>query len=173
MKPQTKIHPKVNPFHLPARGFIPSFTLIEIAVVLIISGSVMTMAMWSYNNGMKYLRTYLAQEETNQELALFITHFTRDLDVATGVSVKRGNLILENSNMVNEYAFFTDILICYQENQTDTFRLPVVLFDYQTDAETEQLITRIDITLGLPGLTEPLTFYKTYQGQTYFYAHEY
>lgn len=158
------------------KGFctkVKAFTLIEVTVVLIISGTVMTLAMWSYSNVMKYLRTYNEQEAANQELVLFLSHFTADLENAVVITGKRGSLQLEFPEGVVSYDFYSDLILRAEYQYPDTFFLKTLLFDYEPLPLQKDWVERVYLTLELSGAEYPMTFYKNYSHQQLFQAYEY
>jgi prepilin-type N-terminal cleavage/methylation domain-containing protein len=152
---------------------VKAFTLIEVTVVLIISGTVMTLAMWSYSNVMKYLRTYNEQEAANQELVLFLSHFTADLEKAAVVTEKRGSLQLEFPESVVSYDFYSDLILRTEYQYPDTFFLKTLLFDYEPLPLQKDWVEQVYLTLELSGTEYPMAFYKNYSHQQLFQAYEY
>lgn len=153
---------------------IKAFTLIEIVVVLIISTTVMTLAMWSYGNISKYLRTYSNQENLNQELALFLTHFRADLDETQWITEKNGTLELHGfKNELITYDFYEEYAIRYFYGYPDTFYVSTMDFTYVPEPFNNEWISEIQLTLKASGVEYPFTFYKLYTNQQLFQAHEY
>jgi prepilin-type N-terminal cleavage/methylation domain-containing protein len=151
-----------------------AFTLIEIVIVLVISSTVITLAMWSYLNVAKYLKTYAENEHQNQELALFITHFSMDLDEASQVVENRDYLQLQfENNTPVEYDFYSDKIIRYCNNFPDTFLVSIRQVDYIPESNTDDWISEIHLDIGISSVQFPLVFYKFYTPQQLFQAYEY
>ncbi|MFA6404263.1 MAG: type II secretion system protein [Salinivirgaceae bacterium] len=153
---------------------IKAFTLIEIVVVLIISTTVMTLAMWSYGNISKYLRTYSNQENLNQELALFLTHFRADVDESLLITEKNGTLELHDfKDELITYDFYEEYAIRYFYGYPDTFKVNTMDFTYIQEPFNKEWIGEIHLTVKASGVEYPFTFYKFYTNQQLFQAHEY
>ncbi len=153
---------------------VKAFTLLEIIIVLIISSTVITLAFWSYLNVSKYLKTYNENETLNQELVLFLSHFSNDISKAYTITEEKGYLHVNyyNSDPI-EYDFYEDFIIRYFQNYPDTFKVSAVNYSYATEPLNDNWISEIHLTLQASGVEYPLVFNKYYTNQQLFQAYEY
>jgi type II secretory pathway pseudopilin PulG len=151
---------------------LPAFTLMEILVVLVISSTVISLALWSYVNVSRYLNSYQEHEAANQEMALFITHFQHDVDRAHVISDKKGYLHLMDFNGEEiSYDFFEDYTIRYFYNYPDTFFVKIKQARFVPLAANPAWINEITLSLQVSGVEYPMTFYKFYSNQQLFQAY--
>jgi prepilin-type N-terminal cleavage/methylation domain-containing protein len=152
--------------------YLAAFTLIEIMVVLVISGTVISLALWSYLNISRYLDTYQKNEAVNQEMALFLFHFQYDIDQAVYLTEKNGSLTCVDFNEdYISYDFFEDYTIRYYYNYPDTFFVQIPKITWEAIPGNVSLIQRIELTLQTTGIEYPMIFYKNYSNQQLFQAY--
>lgn len=153
---------------------IKAFTLIEVLIVFIITSTVILLAMWSYMNVMSYLKSYNQNENINQELALFLDYFNKDMDKAKELLDTRDALQL---NYYNQdpifYEFYNNFVLREQYSYQDTFWVNINTYDYKFEELNEDWVSEIFLEINVSGVNYPLYFYKNYSNQQLFEKYEY
>lgn len=127
---------------------IPGATLIEVIVVMTITGVVFTLAAWVFLNISSYLNKYSTEEQQSTELTTLIKLIDSDLRKYSKHEFIENELLLYNSENSEEvaYIFYNEGIIRQNELLTDTFKLEINNATIQ-NIEDNALLTDLSFTI--------------------------
>ena len=147
------------------RVSVKSFTLIEIIVVMIISGAVVTISTLTYEIIQKQYFVFKAHMNKTSTDVLLVTLINKDFMLSDAVQSSEEGMIIKNQKQNIQYLLLKDKII-RQANLIDTFKLENVhYFSYFLGKEMKEpgkIIDELKIESGPPDGLKKLHFYKQY-----------
>ena len=148
-------------------------TLIEVVVVMTITGIVFTMAAWAFLNFTQYMTTYRKEESHNAIIGAFADAFYWDLNRFPHVEAEGAKIIFldkDNHAMVL-YDVYTDGIVRHQQNHLDTFYMDISNARIQLLDPEKLLFKSLKLDINLGSFNHQFVFHKSYTARGKYYLH--
>lgn len=153
-----------------SKNRVKAFTLLELIVVMIISGIVFTLAGGVYFTWLKTYKTWQSNKESEQTLYLFENRLSREVKSCTYMKNIGSGLYLtfDNHPPIN-YKFNKGNVLRVAEEVVDTFKFNVNSSSFRTlTIEKQELIDQISLNVVIKVDTFDITILKTYTNESLF-----
>jgi type II secretory pathway pseudopilin PulG len=114
--------PSANTEKQRVKGYLPSFTIVEMLVVLALSAIVFASGAFLYLNFNKYVNTAIQKNDAENSAILFYNAFKNDVQVADVIQTNPDEVTMNSAAKGKVlYLFNDDYIIREQEEVLDTF----------------------------------------------------
>jgi len=139
---------------------IPSFTLVEITVTMLITATVVSMAMWIYININRYYSKKTEENIYLNDVLEFQQLLKSDMEKSHEVSYTENELVCVSAVKQNKYLFSQKYILRETDLRTDTFYLEVKNIEVQKINEGP--VCRVSMMLSSENKNVNLTVVKEY-----------
>ncbi|HBS86943.1 MAG TPA: hypothetical protein DEA97_10320 [Bacteroidales bacterium] len=139
---------------------IPSFTLVEITVTMLITATVVSMAMWIYININRYYSKKTEENIYLNDVLEFQQLLKNDMEKSQEVSYTENELVCVSAVKQNKYLFSQKYILRETDLRTDTFYLEVKNIEVQKINEGP--VCRVSMMLSSENKNINLTVVKEY-----------
>jgi len=144
---------------------IPSYTLLELIVVLAISGIVMLNIIGLYLYVQKQFYNYKDQIDYEIELVQFISTLTNDINFGNKIKSGQNEIIIEKNNSKDVLYNFRKEKILRTDERTDTFNVSIRKIK-TFSIDDYKLINRISLDVIRGTKVSSFNFIKNYDNAT-------
>jgi len=139
---------------------IPSFTLVEITVTMLITATVISMAMWIFLNINQYYKKKIDENAFYNDLLDLQQLLKSDMAKSGVVEYSDNELICKSINREYRYYFNEKNVIREVDISSDTFYLEVK--DIKTEKLGEGPVKRVNLLISSGELNIPVSVIKEY-----------
>ncbi|HBS87704.1 MAG TPA: hypothetical protein DEA97_14165 [Bacteroidales bacterium] len=139
---------------------IPSFTLVEITVTMLITATVVSMAMWIYININRYYSKKTEENIYLNDVLEFQQLLKSDMEKSQELSYTENELVCISAVKQNKYLFSQKYILRETDLRTDTFYLEVKNIEVQKINDGP--VCRVSMVLSSENKNVNLTVVKEY-----------
>ena len=146
---------------------LPAFTLIEVIVVMVISGIVVSASYFCYSMITRQMNLYRSHTDKTLEAVLLQTVIENDLHTSAFVRNETDyELELSSSDKKIYYVFGSNFILRKLDSVTDTFHIhadgPKMTFEKKTPEELHTLVDELTFGVRMADSTYTICFNKEY-----------
>ena len=148
---------------------LKAFTVLEIIIVLLISGIVIALSLNIYLNMEKLFYRILSDGNKYNEIMFFHNRLKNDFDKAKYVKIEIDELIIYKEDWdIIKYNLGSDYLTVSANNITDTLKLKIKNYNFEYLNEESRLISDFSLELKYNNNNFPFYFTKKYSNKVLF-----
>lgn len=149
---------------------MPAFTILELLIVMLLSGIVVGLTFLYFTQFQRYIRQQFSASEVYMCSGQFNTVFQQDIDNSGEVYYQSPDLIrvIQSENEI-QYEFNEDRIIRKLENVNDTFRLTTSHLSVHEMEDYNDLVDFMEFEVNIDdGHPQQVSFVKEYNSKTLF-----
>ncbi len=150
---------------------IPAYTVLEILIVISITGFVLTLIIGIYSNINQFITSIKSTTEASYEISRFYSTLRKDFEQAKTIKGNNREIIINGSDYFADYTF-TDKKVIFTKKPdidfTDTFHINTGNMHIEYISKNSRIIKKLEFEIQFAKMIIPVNLFKEYTDLFYY-----